>query len=347
MENASLKNRNLYWDNIKGILILLVVFAHFIYSFQDASPVIDRLVDYIYMFHMPAFVFVSGYFGKGDKAYSFERIIKLVFLYFIFNSLIGFYDGFVSLLYPMYSYWYLLGLIVWRLTAHHIAKFRFIIPILFVTALAAGFYSDIDNTFAVCRIIGFYPFYMMGYKFSKEQSGRLQDIKYPKRVAMGLGVLLATGLIAVLSRGFFAYSDLDLMMYPYQSFLAAPGRVVLFVIAVLAILVLLLVSFEKNIPFFTDFGANSIWVYVLHRPIVLFMSRFLVSLSVTNLILVSLALSFLICMIFGSFSVRKYLDRFLDAGVEIFVSDKPVKISFSLILMIFVYLLFIVFIFVR
>ena len=67
----SVKERSFYWDNIKGFLILLVVFAHILYQFQSMSGGIKATVDYIYMFHMPAFVFVSGYFGKDERAGSF------------------------------------------------------------------------------------------------------------------------------------------------------------------------------------------------------------------------------------------------------------------------------------
>ena len=100
--NTSVKNtRSLYWDNIKGFLMLLVVFAHILFNFQEGSTAIDSIVDCIYMFHMPAFVFVSGYFGKSERSCRFESIIRLVFLYFIFNSIMGFIFGFDSLLQPM------------------------------------------------------------------------------------------------------------------------------------------------------------------------------------------------------------------------------------------------------
>ena len=118
------KQRSVYWDNIKGLLMLLTVFAHILYQLQSNSSAINSIVDYIYMFHMPAFVFVCGYFGKSENSHSFGAIIKLLFLYFIFNSVMGFVYGFDSLLKPMYSYWFLIALVVWRLTAHHIAVFK-------------------------------------------------------------------------------------------------------------------------------------------------------------------------------------------------------------------------------
>ena len=99
MDNAENK-RSAYWDNIKGFLILLVVFAHILFQLQDISFTINGIVDYIYMFHMPVFVFVSGFFGKSEHSHSFESMIKLIFLYFIFNSIIGFIYGFTYITLP-------------------------------------------------------------------------------------------------------------------------------------------------------------------------------------------------------------------------------------------------------
>lgn len=75
--NISTKPRSFYWDNIKGILILLTVFAHVLYQMQNMSCTINTTVDFIYLFHMPAFVFVSGYFGKSERSRSARSIIKL------------------------------------------------------------------------------------------------------------------------------------------------------------------------------------------------------------------------------------------------------------------------------
>ena len=42
------KERSAYWDNIKGFLILLVVFGHVLYKLQNMSPAINSTVDLIY-----------------------------------------------------------------------------------------------------------------------------------------------------------------------------------------------------------------------------------------------------------------------------------------------------------
>lgn len=57
--------REYQYDNMKFILILLVVFGHLLeYIRGDISENIYRI---IYTFHMPVFVFISGYFAKFKK----------------------------------------------------------------------------------------------------------------------------------------------------------------------------------------------------------------------------------------------------------------------------------------
>ena len=128
----------------------------------------------------------------------------------------GFIYGFDSLLKPMYSYWFLIALVVWRLTAHHIAGFKEIQLILFGFALFAGFFDSIDNTFAVSRIIGFYPFYMMGYLITKEKSEAMENSPYPRRILIGSGAALITAIIAFASQKFFSFSDSAFQMFPYR-----------------------------------------------------------------------------------------------------------------------------------
>ena len=53
------------FDNIKGLLIILVVAGHFMHPVHNDNEVMSALFDIIYLFHMPLFVFLSGLFAKG------------------------------------------------------------------------------------------------------------------------------------------------------------------------------------------------------------------------------------------------------------------------------------------
>lgn len=73
------KNRDLSIDYIKGILIFLVVWGHLIeFSLVDHSAIYyDTLRKAVYSFHMPLFVFISGWFFSSKS--SFINLIKKQF----------------------------------------------------------------------------------------------------------------------------------------------------------------------------------------------------------------------------------------------------------------------------
>ena len=85
-EITAKKQRIYYWDNMKGILIFLVVLGHALYSFQNFSK-INAIVDIIYMFHMPAFVFISGYFSVSKNSRSYKSLATLFFAFLVFDSI--------------------------------------------------------------------------------------------------------------------------------------------------------------------------------------------------------------------------------------------------------------------
>lgn len=339
MDTIANKERSAYWDNIKGILILLVVFAHILYYLRDMSAGIAMTVELIYLFHMPAFVFVSGYFGKSERSRSFESIVKLAFLFFIFNSITMFIDGRTTYLEPVYSYWYLLALIVWRLTAHRIAKFRMINVILFTAALLIGFFPAIDNHFAAARIIGFYPFYMLGYLLSEEKSKKLLKTDYSRRVLIGAAMFLFTETVSLAVLYVFTFKPNAFELIYYSTPLDFLGRSAYFAVALLAIFSIRYLVPDKRIPFITEFGRNSLWIFVFHRLFALWLGEYIKSFSVPYIITVAVLSALSLCLIFGNDTLAKYFNRFLSSGAGIFTSDSG-KITFSKVAVLLVALVF-------
>lgn len=324
-----IKQRSSYWDNIKGILMLLTVFAHIIFSLQMSFRIVNYIVDFIYMFHMPAFVFVSGYFGKGKSSHSPEAIGKLIFLFFTFNSIMGFIYGFGSITEPLYSYWYLIALIAWRLTAHYIARFRHINLILILASLVIGFFPGIDNTFAIARIIGFYPFYMAGYLLNREKSDQFIRQKYRKRLAIGSALAILTGALSFDAYNIFNYSDGALQMEKMSGPIDALGRIVLYIIAFLAIYTLRLLSPDKKLPLITMFGRNSLWIFVLHRPFTLILCDNIMNFPVEYIIAIAAVCAIIMCAVFGNDFTAKYLNMFLQDGIEMFTVKKDKKFNLA------------------
>ncbi len=321
--NISDKTRSFYWDNIKGLLILLVVFAHILYQLQGVSAQINSTVDFIYLFHMPAFVFVSGYFGK--RPCSARSVIKLVMLYFIFNSVMGFVYGFSSLLTPMYSYWYLPALIVWRITAPYLAKFKHVGVILFAVAVFAGFFPSIDNTLAIARMIGFYPYYMAGYLLTAERSDILIKQKPSKRISAGIAALLGTAALGGAFLTFFSYSDNTMQMFAYSDEYDAISRPILYVIAFLAIYALRCLVPDVKIPFLSLIGRNTLWIFLFHRIFTMWISDWISGLDVPVIFTVAVLAAFAICLAFGNDFVCRCLNKFADSCADIFTASGNAK----------------------
>ncbi|MFZ7944441.1 acyltransferase family protein, partial [Neobacillus sp. 19] len=64
---AVTSKRSKYFDNAKFILIFLVVFGHLISPLKERDRILFTLYTVIFLFHMPAFIFISGYFAKGFR----------------------------------------------------------------------------------------------------------------------------------------------------------------------------------------------------------------------------------------------------------------------------------------
>lgn len=303
------KQRSPYWDNIKGFLIILVVFAHFLYQFQGNFSTVNAVVDVIYMFHMPAFIFVSGYFGKSENSRSAASIIRLAILYLIFNSLAGILFGFGVVLNPLYSYWYLLSLIVWRLTAHHLAKIRGITLILFAAAVLVGFYTVINNDFAIARIIAFYPYYMLGFKLSSEKSEKILQEEYSKRLLKGAGAAAGAAVIAVLAYIFMDYTDEALLMCPYVQFFDMVGRLALIAVSLLVIFASINIFTDKKIPLLSMFGQNSLWIFLFHRPFTLWITGMIKEQNLGVVMITSVIGTFALCLIFGNDRLANVLNK--------------------------------------
>ncbi len=90
------RERIALFDNVKGLLIVLVVFGHIAHPVHNSNPVLSALFDIIYLFHMPLFVLVSGLFAKGayrDGKLNVNRIISFAVLGLAFQLALALVNG--------------------------------------------------------------------------------------------------------------------------------------------------------------------------------------------------------------------------------------------------------------
>lgn len=82
--------REYLFDNYKVLLILLVVIGHFIEPSNDQNPFLYELKWGIVAFHMPAFIFISGYFSKRIPSLKKNALWTGHSLFYIRDSLLSF-----------------------------------------------------------------------------------------------------------------------------------------------------------------------------------------------------------------------------------------------------------------
>ncbi|MFI0486307.1 acyltransferase family protein [Actinomadura sp. 9N215] len=165
------RQRDAYFDNVKFFLILLVVLGHVWEVFRKDSQAADAAYTVVYAFHMPLFVFVSGYFSRGfmRSTSRFRGIFPTLIVPFaIFNvayRLLAFVNAddfrLHELFRPQFLMWFLVALALWRLSAPLWAHLRYPVATAVVLSLIAGSWSfNSDPT--ICRAAGLLPFFVLG-----------------------------------------------------------------------------------------------------------------------------------------------------------------------------------------
>lgn len=132
------KLRSIYIDNIKGLLIILVVLGHYLFDIKN-KDIINIIIKIIYIFHMPMFVFITGYLSKNANSRSKKNLIKLFAYYLLFNTIMILIDynatGTFKLFTPYFSYWYIIAVIIWRLLVDKFNFKKYLIIVLFMCAI--------------------------------------------------------------------------------------------------------------------------------------------------------------------------------------------------------------------
>lgn len=208
--------RDIYWDSLKFVLIFLVVYGHIAPRYLEGSQFNMAIYNFIYMFHMPLFIFVSGRFShiRDRKKYihSIFRLFETYLVFQIIRTLLQIVKGeeltlscFTT---PQWTLWYLIVLIYWRLAVLYLPETflrhrKVILIVSFFISIFAGF-VPIDNAFAFQRTFAFLPFFVIGY-FSFDIDIR----KYIDKVPSFMAVLV---LIAVFVFFFFYFGDKDLVL---------------------------------------------------------------------------------------------------------------------------------------
>ena len=264
-------SRDPFFDNAKLLLVTLVVVGHSWTLLPDVSTSGPVYV-FLYTFHVPAFVLVTGYLSRR---FTFTRpnvqrlLGTVVAPYLVFETLLALFrtsvgeeDFGVLYVNPHWPLWYLTVLFLWRLVTPLFNRVAHPLALAVVVCVVGGL-NTVD-ALDLPRAFGLLPFFVAGLTMTREQFDWLAR----PRVRVAATLLLAlTFVVATFVAGQFSkewlywrhgYADLGVPFW-----LGACVRLGLLVVAgTLTLSALSLIPRSQR--WFTPLGAASLVVYLCH-----------------------------------------------------------------------------------
>lgn len=306
--------RNYKLDNIRFVLIFFVVFAHLLEAFNSWQT--QSIYRVIYSFHMPAFLFLTGYFAafKPRKillslAYPY---LLLQLVYILFNRTVLGNPLPYQVTTPYWLLWYLLVCVYYYcLTPLLVTKKPWaralILCVSVAMAIAAGLFSKIGYYLSLSRALSFLPFFIAGYYAGHPARERPTPTRFFRpRVAL----ICAAGVVLA---GYFILKHPEIpsnVMYHAVSYSATGSspavRAGLMLAAAFWIGLFLAWAPKRKLPVISVVGANTFSIYLLHGFVIVVLKAhqiFVYSFKANLILAAGLALGML--LLFGNAAAAK------------------------------------------
>lgn len=263
--------RDYLMDNIKALLLFLVAFGHTLDVYKGDGGLELYLMKYLYLFHMPMFAFITGYFTKNlDKARNtaaekclvpyliFQGIYVIMAVLMIRVGLANFNSELFnsSIIVPSSAFYYLLAVFFWKLFAKDMMRTRAPLVLSLVMGLAVSVTKMEEFHIGYGAVFSLLPFFVLGILCTSDMVEKIRNI--PKAAAV-LALLIGIWPAVMLPYGIHSVR----MTYESAGFNDLQGilyRIVFYAIAViLGGAILCLMSNRKTV--FSHIGKASILVY--------------------------------------------------------------------------------------
>ncbi|QCJ43042.1 acyltransferase [Bacillus sp. S3] len=327
---AVTSKRSKYFDNAKFILIFLVVFGHLISPLKEQDGILFTLYTVIFLFHMPAFIFISGYFAKGfrKKGYITKTIKRILIPYFIFQIIYSIFYFLIGkeerltfdFLHPHWTLWFLLSFFFWILLLFVFARLSWIgFALALVLGIVIGYVDNVGSFLSLSRTFVFFPYFLLGYLLNGNQLKQVVRGKYS--LPAGMVIMIATMLFFGSSfpkdavpwlLGDTSYENMGGVDW-FDGFIRAfqYGVTLIVVFGFLA----LIPSTQYKL---TKIGERTLYVYLFHGFIIKLLQAVLPDESlpfISGNYLLLIVLSFIICITLGSYVIKKYTRPLVELEV--------------------------------
>lgn len=333
-----MKTKRLYqFDNIRFFLMFFVILGHFLEITNGyGSDCLPYRI--IYSFHMPAFIFLSGYFAK----YKPQKIMLcFVYPYIIFQFLYQLFDFYIlnsdiekqlkfQFTTPYWLLWYLLVMILYYLFIPFIDTDKKSIRYVLlggsvITSLLAGYDTSIGYYLSLSRFFTFFPFFLAGYYIGHDCDFINKIKTYTCKCWFKI-----LNIISIFVACFYLWKNKEISSFvlygTYSYSVAKYGILTKFMLLLIAFLWIIFLFFvlpymNRKIPFISRIGSNTLPIFLLHGFFVKLIYKYgvLASDSSGNLLLVFI-FTFSIMILLGNSIIASVFHIF-------FTGDLIMKIS--------------------
>lgn len=283
-------------DSVKFWLVVMVIAVHVFKrpEFSD-SKVCTIIWQWIYIFAMPLFIFISGYFSRQKDKKNFWPSIWRLFEPLMIFHIIGllFYTDSISIktiLSPWWVLWYLLSLIYWRLLLQFIPRkilkhMRLILVSTLCISILAGF-LPFNRVLSLQRTLALMPFFFIGYYM------RGRNIFLPNKYKpFCILFLMATFVIPIFIPQYLG--DLP-HANPYANASIAVERMFIFCLAVPMSIAFINVCY--NTSWIAKHGRLSMQYYIYHAliipPLMMVINKLDMTMSFVTAIIITIGITF-------------------------------------------------------
>ena len=263
------------YDNAKFFLMFLVILGHLLECISGNFTSV--LYKAIYLFHMPAFIFLSGYFATFNAKRILGRMIipYLVFqtIYLAFDAVVLEQHTGISLSYttPYWLLWYLFVIVIYNLLipfwdTEKPQNQMIVLIASVILSLLAGYDRSIGYFLSLSRLITFAPFFLSGFYLRKHmasyENSNFASSKCIPMIRVTAVIVCVAGIfycwrVQLPSAALYgSYSYVDGGYSPVQ-------KLLLLIIGCAGIVCMHGIS-NTQIPIVSEIGKNTFPIYCLH-----------------------------------------------------------------------------------
>ena len=323
-------------DNVKVLLIFLVVFNHIIAFNLVKVDIVVRYIWYaITIFHMPAFIFISGYLSK--KQQNVMKNVKNLLIPYILGYSLTWYSQIwlgrsvdYEILRPTGTVmWYVLALFVYRLTVEGFGQIRFIVPLSIIFALWAGTRPEFSTFLSASRIVVFFPFFVAGYLWKSEYITAVRRFRQ-KWLLIPISAVLLWAI-----PNYMITNEMGVAIFRANHSYKLCGlgdpegiviRLLMYLVSFIIIYTMLAIMPDRKL-ILTYIGRHTMGIYFFHYPIMILMNGlFILQIPALTNVWALLGVSLVFLLVLGSLPVDLAYTGILNLiAFVLFKKDKTVK----------------------